>query len=52
MSRSVRLSNLTGASRKTLKQHFRSLIELGYLHQRGSGPVCGMTCVNLINLGY
>ena len=32
----------------TLKQHFRSLIELGCVHQCGSGPVCGMACVNLI----
>jgi Fic family protein len=28
---------LTGASRNTLKQHFRSLVEHGYLHQQGSG---------------
>lgn len=28
---------LTGASRNTLKQHFRSLVERGTLNQRGSG---------------
>jgi len=28
---------LTGASRNTLKQHFRSLVERGYLNQHGSG---------------
>jgi len=28
---------LTGASRNTLKQHFRSLTELGHLNQHGSG---------------
>jgi len=28
---------LTGASRNTLKQHFRNLVERGYLNQRGSG---------------
>lgn len=28
---------LTGASRNTLKQHFRSLIALGHLNQHGSG---------------
>jgi Fic family protein len=28
---------LTGASRNTLKQHFRSLIELGHLNQHGNG---------------
>lgn len=28
---------LTGASRNTLKQHFRSLVERGHLQQRGSG---------------
>ena len=28
---------LTGASRNTLKQHFRVLVERGTLHQRGSG---------------
>jgi Fic family protein len=30
-------TKLTGASRNTLKQHFRSLIELGHLNQHGSG---------------
>jgi len=28
---------LTGASRNTLKQHFRALTELGHLNQHGSG---------------
>lgn len=28
---------LTGASRNTLKQHFRALVEQGHLKQRGSG---------------
>lgn len=28
---------LTGASRNTLKQHFRALVECGHLNQRGSG---------------
>ncbi|MDR3300710.1 MAG: Fic family protein [Candidatus Accumulibacter sp.] len=28
---------LTGSSRNTLKQHFRNLLELGHLEQRGSG---------------
>ena len=28
---------LTGASRNTLKQHFRRLIERGHLNQHGSG---------------
>ena len=28
---------LTGASRNTLKQHFRHLVERGYLNQQGSG---------------
>jgi predicted HTH transcriptional regulator len=28
---------LTGASRNTLKQHFRNLVERGYLNQHGSG---------------
>ena len=28
---------LTGASRNTLKQHLRALVERGYLHQRGRG---------------
>jgi DNA-binding IclR family transcriptional regulator len=28
---------LTGGNRNTLKQHFRALVERGYLHQRGSG---------------
>lgn len=28
---------LTGASRNTLKQHFRALVERGHLNQRGSG---------------
>ena len=28
---------LTGASRNTLKQHFRVLVERGHLNQRGSG---------------
>lgn len=28
---------LTGVSRNTLKQHFRSLVERGHLNQRGSG---------------
>lgn len=28
---------LTGASRNTLKQHFRNLVEHGHLNQRGSG---------------
>jgi Fic family protein len=28
---------LTGASRNTLKQHFRNLVERGYLNQQGSG---------------
>ena len=28
---------LTGASRNTLKQHFRALVERNHLHQRGSG---------------
>jgi len=28
---------LTGASRNTLKQHFRTLVERGRLNQRGSG---------------
>lgn len=28
---------LTGASRNTLKQHFRTLVERGTLNQRGSG---------------
>lgn len=31
------LIRLTGASRNTLKQHFRALVEQGYLTQRGSG---------------
>jgi len=30
-------TRLTGASRNTLKQHFRSLVERGTLNQRGSG---------------
>ena len=30
-------TKLTGASRNTLKQHFRSLVERGQLNQRGSG---------------
>jgi len=30
-------TKLTGASRNTLKQHFRSLIELGHLNHHGSG---------------
>ena len=29
--------NLTGASRNTLKQHFRVLVERGTLNQQGSG---------------
>ncbi len=29
---------LTGASRNTLKQHFRALVEPGTLDQHGSGP--------------
>lgn len=28
---------LTGASRNTLKQHFRALVERGHLNQQGSG---------------
>ncbi|MBI3526213.1 MAG: Fic family protein, partial [Betaproteobacteria bacterium] len=28
---------LTGASRNTLKQHFRALVVRGHLNQRGSG---------------
>jgi Fic family protein len=28
---------LTGASRNTLKQHFRNLVERGYLNQHGAG---------------
>jgi Fic family protein len=28
---------LTGASRNTLKQHFRTLVERGTLNQHGSG---------------
>ena len=28
---------LTGASRNTLKQHFRALVQRGYLNQHGSG---------------
>ncbi len=28
---------LTGASRNTLKQHFRALVERGYLHRHGGG---------------
>ena len=28
---------LTGASRNTLKQHFRALVEQGHLNQHGSG---------------
>jgi predicted HTH transcriptional regulator len=28
---------LTGGSRNTLKQHFRALVERGYLNQQGSG---------------
>jgi len=28
---------LTGASRNTLKQHFRALVERGYLNQHGRG---------------
>ncbi|MCI0354682.1 MAG: Fic family protein, partial [Acidobacteria bacterium] len=28
---------LTGASRNTLKQHFRALVERGHLQQRGGG---------------
>ena len=28
---------LTGASRNTLKQHFRALVERGALNQHGSG---------------
>ena len=28
---------LTGASRNTLKQHFRALVERGHLSQQGSG---------------
>lgn len=28
---------LTGASRNTLKQHFRALVERGHLNQHGSG---------------
>jgi len=28
---------LTGASRNTLKQHFRNLVEQGHLNQHGSG---------------
>ena len=28
---------LTGVSRNTLKQHFRSLVEHGHLNQQGSG---------------
>jgi hypothetical protein len=28
--------NLTGASRNTLKQHFRALVERGTLNQHGS----------------
>jgi Fic family protein len=34
MGESIRL---TGASRNTLKQHLRALVERGYLHQRGRG---------------
>jgi predicted HTH transcriptional regulator len=36
----VRMSDaikLTGASRNTLKLHFRALVERGYLNQHGSG---------------
>lgn len=29
--------SLTGASRNTLKKHFRALVECGTLNQRGSG---------------
>jgi Fic family protein len=29
--------HLTGASRNTLKQHFRNLVKHGHLHQQGSG---------------
>lgn len=28
---------LTGASRNTLKQHFRNMVERGHLNQQGSG---------------
>jgi len=28
---------LTGASRNTLKQHFRALVEQGYIKRYGSG---------------
>jgi predicted HTH transcriptional regulator len=28
---------LTGASRNTLKQHFRAMVERGYLNQYGGG---------------
>jgi Fic family protein len=28
---------LTGANRNTLKQHFRALVERGYLNQHGRG---------------
>jgi len=35
---------LTGASRNTLKQHFRALVERGTLDQRGSGRGSGTTC--------
>ena len=28
---------LTGANRNTLKQHFRTLVAQGHLHQHGSG---------------
>ncbi|MHB8745556.1 MAG: Fic family protein [Gammaproteobacteria bacterium] len=31
------VTKLTGASRNTLKQHFRSLVERGHLNQHGSG---------------
>ena len=34
MSEAIRL---TGASPNTLKQHFRNLVERGYLNQHGSG---------------
>jgi predicted HTH transcriptional regulator len=30
-------TKLTGASRNTLKRHFRALVERGYLSQHGSG---------------
>ena len=34
---SIGSSKLTGASRNTLKQHFRALVERGALNQHGSG---------------